>query len=58
VIYVKVQNPGEEPVRIAVPEGKDPFEILAAWQKSRGLEPAKEDKAFDEMIRKRKENSR
>jgi hypothetical protein len=58
VIYVKVQNPGEEPVRIAVPEGKDPFAILSAWQKSRGLEPDKVDKAFDEMIRKRKENSR
>lgn len=54
VIVVTVRNPGEPAVRVEVPEGKDPFAIMAAWQKSRGLEPAKEDKVFDELMRKRK----
>lgn len=55
MITVRVQNEGEPPVTVKVPEGKCPFEIMALWQKSVGLVPAAKDPAFDAMMAKRKE---
>lgn len=41
-------------MRVEVPEGKCPFEIMAAWQKRQGLVPAAKDPEFDAMMAKRR----